>query len=360
MRIFYLPIESYQERISELLSSWTIERWQKKAEVIVVQGDAPPGSVITLGRREDAWIRTRFALTQLANLVNLLSAYKATDKDVIYFESLNTPGIEALTLLNYLPKEQRPAVYAVVKNASAAHLYLAEFVTCLICSSAAHKASLVLKGFCSSQVHALGIPFSAASVRGMAPEIYAAKPLRVVYASRMHGDCDPEVFLDLVERVHATRPEIEFVWCSGAGKMPAEMYLQERIEHMEMKGSVRVVLKATKPQYYSLLKSARVHLCTARHEFLPYTLVEASALGTMSLAPAHATYIEALRGRAAQLYIPGSLDDAASKLIALVDSQQQDDGWLAHAQNATLDRILQLFKDHQKFRSYDGQPWWES
>jgi len=368
MRLFYLPIEAYPERYTELLRQWTVQRWGSRSdiELHVVNGDLL-SSGIGVGQVLDAFGRTYWSTTQIAALVRLLRDVGATSSDVIYFDDLFTPGYEAVPyILDQLPVEARPRIFA--RN-HAQSVDPNDFVfpmrrwmrryeelvyrtaAGVICASTVHAEMMEAALLDTTAIHVLGLPYDTVDVRARGPQVVApcsSRPLKVVYSSRLDAEKCPHFFMDVVEAALLRRPGIDFVVCTGAAKLRSnDPTALVRLHSLAAARAIRVAVSQTKPTYYTELATARVQLNTAKQDFISYTAIEASTFGTPTLAPAFRSFPETLRNRSAQLYAPWCVDEAVNKLLSLLDGSAEgtDVEWLARVQHQTLDRILAVFRD---------------
>jgi hypothetical protein len=115
LMLYYLPLEPYEQRYTMQLSAkdtgWMERNW-KKAEVnyIRIEGKHNP-DVIETGVVLDAVGRSRWAMSQISNLLIQARAGNIKDSDVIYFEDFWHPGIEALPYY-FQQRGIRPRMYA--------------------------------------------------------------------------------------------------------------------------------------------------------------------------------------------------------------------------------------------------------
>jgi hypothetical protein len=94
--------------------------------------------------------------------------------------------------------------------------------------------------------------------------------------------------------------------------------------------------------------SSRAHFLASLQDYTSYVLLEASALGTPTLAPAFRSFPHELSNDRRRLYVPWSMDDAAEKLAALLDFKPKaptdaEIAFPSQYHNDTLDRIADLF-----------------
>jgi glycosyltransferase involved in cell wall biosynthesis len=368
VHVYYLPLESYPERYTDWLGSWTVERFYARQVPHTVVYGTSQGSEIKVGRVLDAFGRSVWSLTQMASLMAQLELHDwDTEPDVVvYMDDLFTPGFEALPYtFAQMPEGKRPMIFARNHAQSVdpddftfpmrhwMRKFEEMFYACatgIFVSSEAHIELMEIANLPVENVFQVGHPFSIPAVLQLLPE--PLKPVverkrRVTYASRLDPEKQPHFFLDVVERVHALDPTIVFAICTGSKELKADAEALSRIAEWESRGVIEVHKGCTKSTYYGVLADSRVHLNTARQDFVSYTAIEASTFGVPTLAPAFRSFPECLENRSAQLYAPWCADEAAKKVIALVDGTTDltaaDIKRLSTVHHDSLDLIIDLF-----------------
>lgn len=369
MRVFYLPLESYRERYTELLTRWTLTRWAQDTTVRVlpvIGNHLPAAESIQVGTVLDAHGRSFYAATQIAALVRAMRDEGARSEDVIYLDDMFTPGYEAIPyILDQLLPSYRPRVFArnhaqsvdpddfVFPMRRWMRLYermVFETASGIICASTVHKEMMEAAMLDRCPTHVLGLPYDAADVINIAGAhtLWKDRPTKVIYASRFDREKQPHFFMDIVEESHAKHPgQIDFVVCTGGESLRSNDHTAlKRAWDLIRDGSLRLRTSCSKKDYYAELGTARVQLNTARQDFISYTAIEASTLGTPTLAPAFRSFPEALRNRERVLYVPWSVDDAVTKLTRLLreGDDPEETAVLSRQQHGTLDRILAVMK----------------
>jgi glycosyltransferase involved in cell wall biosynthesis len=365
--IYYLPLEPYPERYTELLTNWTITRLTARGVAHkVILGQRLPDEGIRIGQVLDAAGRSHFALTQVAELVKAIPAM--TSEDVVYFDDMFTPGYEALPyIFMQLSAERRPRIFARNHAQSVdpddftfpmrewmRHFEQLVYRTAsgIICASTIHKELMEVAMLDACPIHVLGLPYDQDDVRRIAGELpeWHQRPKQVVYSSRLDREKQPHFFMDIVDRLAPTG--IEFHVCTGSKEPRSnDTSAVERLLALEAKKLVTIHRSTTKARYYDVVKNSRVQLNTARQDFVSYTAIEASSLGTYTLAPAFRSFPETFENNADFLYVPWSLREAVEKLEMLVTlgphlprdtTSKELVGRLSAQQHASLDRIIDL------------------
>ena len=106
-----MGLESYQARYTYQLTDWTKRAYDKRnIDYVIVPGEQIDDSeAIVTGQVLDAHGRSYFGMSQMMNLVKMLKAGEITDKDIIFFEDMFQPGMEALPyILMQTPKKYQP------------------------------------------------------------------------------------------------------------------------------------------------------------------------------------------------------------------------------------------------------------
>lgn len=363
--IFYLPLEPYKERYTELLTKWTTDRLDARGVSYEVISGSHLGSAIVRGSVLDAHGRSYCGLTQMSALVARLRE-GVPQGSVIYLDDMFTPGYEALPYIRYLTN---PGISIVGRNHAQSvdpddftfHMrWMRDYermfyrtADAVICASTVHREMMEIADLPrASGVRVLGLPFDVHDVRKRAGDrhdlAHAMRLPRVIYSSRLDAEKQPHFFLDVVEMMHKAKADAEVLICTGAQHVRSnDLTVVSRVESMEAAGMLRVVRGATKTQYYQLLADSRVQINTARQDFISYTAIEASALGVPTLAPAFRSFPEALEDKHEQLFVPWSKQDCFDKLMWLINASDEEVlalrvGSLAEKQHQTLDRIIDV------------------
>lgn len=374
MKIYYMMLEPYPERYTELLTNWTISRFEKLGHSVEpVYGlklpAAPEG--ISVGAVLDAYGRSHWGLTQVAELVRLLRD-RPYEADLIYFDDLFTPGYEALPyILDQLPPASAHQPLIVARNHAQSvdpddftfpmRRWMRPFeqmvystANKIVCASTVHRELMAVAGFDTRIVEVIGLPYDREDVLSRAKPIHwQDRDKLVVYSSRLDTEKQPFFFAEVVERVTDKRPDIHFAILTGAkGLRSSQVGAVTKLQDLERRGLLAVHANLSKQAYYGYLAGARVQLNTARQDFISYTAIEASTFGVPTVAPAFRAFPECLRNRPTQLYVPWSVEDAADKVIRMVDEgdDPREIEALAYDQDKTLDRISALF--NRIHRSY--------
>lgn len=336
--IYYLPLEQYRERYTLQLRDWTTTAFARLGVPhCVIEGQSLDRDVIETGVVLDAHGRSHYALTQTAALVAALAGGEITSEDVLYIDDMFHPGWEALPYI-FAQQEEWPRVYTRCYAQSVDpndftfpmrpwmrhYEHMVDRTCDGIFLASSCQVDMLRTALFTAPLHVVGLPFDADEVRRRAGDIppLEGRTKRIVYTSRWDGEKQPHFWMDLVEYMRGRNmlPDYDFEVCTGAKRLRSNQRgVVERAYDMGQRGLLTIHEGLSKEDYYAVLKNSRAQFNCALQDFVSYTLLEASSLGTPSLLPAHLSFPEAVDNHAAQLYVPWSIEDAARRLVALVD-----------------------------------------
>lgn len=358
--IHYLGLEPYRERYTELLTGWVQKRAKRRGLALHAEEGIALGRGIRTGRVLDAFGRCHWATTQTALLVQRWERGEVSADDTVWVDDMFHPGIESLAYIADLTGV-KPRV--IVRNwAQSVDVYdfthsmirwmrpyeqmVAAFADLILVASSVHLEEMACAGFDVSKVRVVGLPFDSADVRERAGILTRKEePERkgVVFSSRLDPEKNPIFMLMLAKRL-AERGHVVRILTGADTIRSADPTIPDLVAAMVAEGSLEVRTGLSKPDYYGEVLSARLHLNTSRQDYVSFALLEASALGTPSLAPAFKSFPEVFPFSARQLYIPFDLEDALARALALIESPPGwgDVGYPARFHDGTLDRIFDL------------------
>ena len=111
---------------------------------------------------------------------------------------------------------------------------------------------------------------------------------------------------------------------------------------MEAQGTLKIYDNLKKDDYYALLNNTRVLFNCALQDWVSNTVSEADTVGCNVLYPAYRSFPETFANDPERLYVPWSLEDAYSKLSALLDKPHSRMGLISNWNNGTVDRIVDI------------------
>lgn len=357
MRIWYLPLEPYVERYTELLEGWTTSRWRRRGlDVAVISGAPNEGRIVT-GRVLDAHGRCTWALQQMTKLIELLPEVR--DEDVIYVEDMFHPGWEALPYVLH-QTGQRPRVFtrnyaqsvdvhdftfAMRRWMRSYELMVDRTATAVLCASSIHADEMRVGGF-EGRIEVVGLPFDAEDVRRRAgPERELVGV--VVYASRLDPEKQPYFMLEVASLLRYQGVALKI--CTAApSPRSSDPEALRAILAAEGQGDVIIARGTTKASYYSLLQAARGLLNTSLQEYVSFAVLEASALGCPAVVPCHKAFPEVFAQTPYRMYRPWDAREAARLLLDARSWDPEETAGPARYHDGTLDRIADLFMEKRR------------
>lgn len=375
-KLWYMGLEPYEGRYTLQLEQWSEKAFKRRGlDYEIVRGDTLDNSkAIVTGQVLDAHGRSYYSLTQMANLVQKMKYGEVNGADVIFFEDMFTPGIEALPYIMDQCVGQRPDVYVrclaqTIDPDDFLHVWhmddwmrkyeemLLPWVQ-VLASNEEMVAHMKLAGWNVPIHNIAGLAFDKEEVQSRVSNIPAfdSRPMRVAFAARFDREKQPHWFMDFIEEWFGTpgTPEVEFAVLSGNFLRSNDETSLERARKMEKRGQLKIYENLSKNQYYEYLSNSRVLFNCALQDWTSNTASEADALGTNCLYPAYRSFPETFANDPDLLYIPWSMDDARSKLQKLLVAPHPRLGMLSDWTSETIDRCIDIMSDQENkyWRNY--------
>lgn len=368
-KLFYCGIEKLQARYSLQLEDWNTTVFKRRGiDYEIIYGDDLTGDQIVTGSVLDAHGRSYYGLTQIANLVKLMKAGKIMSEDIIFFEDAFTPGMESLFyIIDQVPEKFRPRIYVRFLaqsvdpddfvNREGMQDWMRHYeqmldsrVDAILVASEEFVSHLKICGF-KAPIFVTGLPFGKEEVASRIPDV---KPIvdrtrRVGFAARWDDEKQPDFYMDLAEHMYKVDPSIEFaIFCGHPELKSNNPRYVERANSLVSsdKANFKIYTGLKKNDYYALLADSTVLFNCALQDWVSNTVSEADTFGTLTLYPAYRSFPEVFANNAANMYIPWSINDAASRLAQMFERPEQySTGKVSDWQNGTIDRTLDVFED---------------
>jgi len=362
-KLYYMGLEPYEGRYTLQLQQWNETAFKRRGiDYEIIHGDTLDDSkAIVTGQVLDAHGRSFYSLTQMANLVKKMKAGEITSDDVIFFEDMFTPGMEALPyIMDQVGYEYRPRVFVRCLAQSIdpddfVHVWGMErwmghyekmtidFAT-VLATNEEMVAHMKIAGWEAPIYNISGLAFNTEEVQSRVANIkpFDARSKRVVFAARFDQEKQPGFFMDLVEQYSTLYPDVEFAVLSGGPLRSNAEHFLERARYLETTHNFRIYENLKKNEYYELLADSRVLFNCALQDWVSNTASEADALGTNCLYPAYRSFPETFANDAECLYVPWSMEDAIQKLNKLIDNPRKNIGKLSNWTSGTIDRCLDI------------------
>lgn len=382
-----MGLEPYEGRYTLQLQQWNEEVFKRRGiKYEIIHGDTLDDSkAIVTGQVLDAHGRSYYSLTQMAKLVKKMKAGEIRFDDVIYFEDMFTPGIEALPyIMDQCGYEHQPRVFVrclaqTIDPDDFLHVWdmqewMAHYekmvnvwASGVLASNEEMVAHMKIAGWKVPMYNISGLAFSKDEVQARVQNIkpFEERKLRVVFAARFDQEKQPDFFMQLIERYSEINPGVEFAVLSGGPlRSNDEKYIQ-RARELEKTHNFKIYENLKKNEYYEILADSRVLFNCALQDWVSNTASEADALGTNCLYPAYRSFPETFANDRECLYVPWSMDDAIFKLNTLLFQQRKNIGKLSDWTSGTIDRCLDiilntgsyntLYRGNSDYRNYTSE-----
>jgi hypothetical protein len=254
-RLFYVGLEPYESRYTHQLQEWNqLVFNERNIRYQIINGDTLNDSrAINTGSVLDTHNRCYYSLLQNAELVKLLSENKITNNDVIFYEDMFTPGIEALPYI-FKQNDIYPKVYVRCLAQSIDpddfinregmfdwmrhYEYLIDhFVSGILVASEEMVSFLRIAGF-KAPIYVTGLPFGKAEVLSRIPNVKPIKERtkRISYAARWDDEKNPDFFMDLMEMFNYDKYNFEFAILTGNTSLKSNnQLLLNRLDYLMSK-----------------------------------------------------------------------------------------------------------------------------
>ena len=370
-KLFYMGLESYQERYTLQLTEWNRRVFDRRGlDVVYVPGETLDDTgAISVGQVLDAHGRSYFSMSQMMNLVKMMKAGEVTSDDIIYFEDMFAPGIETLPyILDQVDPKYRPKIYVrclaqAIDPDDFVHVWgmagwmstyermVNQFVTAVLATNEEMVAHMRIAGWTAPIYNISGLAFNKEEVVERIGGHDNIKPfdqrrMRVAFAARFDQEKQPGFFMDLIEMYHAQgrHQNIEFAIMQGGPLRSNNPEYVDRARQLEQQGKLSIYENLKKNDYYALLNDTRVLFNCALQDWVSNTVSEADTLGANVLYPAYRSFPETFADDPNRLYIPWSIDDAYHKLENLLGTLHHNQGLISDWTDGTVDRIVDILE----------------
>ena len=364
MKIFYMGLEPYEGRYTLQLSDWTERAYKKRGiEYVVVPGTTIDDSkAIVTGQVLDAHGRSYFGMSQMMNLVQMMKAGEITSSDIIFFEDMFQPGIEALPyILQQSPEEYRPKIYLRCLAQSIdpddfVHVWgMSKWMSLyeemcneipnvtILASNEEMVANMRIANWKAPIYNISGLSFGKEEVQSRVEQkLFVERKQRVVFGARWDQEKQPQFFMDLAQAYKQKHPETEFAICSGGPLRSNNEYYVDEAKHLAKEGIITINENLQKNDYYNILADSRVLFNCALQDWTSNTVSEADALGCNVLFPAYRSFPEVFSNDHTRMYVPWSQQDAMSKLEILLSKPSPSMGQISDWTDGTIDRMIDI------------------
>jgi hypothetical protein len=369
MTLYYVQLESYNARYTLQLTEWNRRVFERRnIDVVYVEGETlDTTKKISVGQVLDAHGRSYYAMSQMMNLVKMMREGKITNKDIIYFEDLFTPGFESLPyILDQVTANMRPKIYVrclaqTIDPDDFVHVWnidkwmryyekmVSTVVDGVLASNEEMVANIKIAGWEVPVYNISGLAFGKQEViervnGNIKP--FNSRRMRVVFPGRWDQEKNPDFFMDLIEAWRERFPskDVEFVVCSGGELKSNNDSYMARTKKMVENNKLIIYDNLDKNKYYDIINDSRVVFNCAFQDWTSNTVSEADALGCNVLYPAYRSFPEIFANDHERMYIPWSIDDAINKLDILLKKPHINLGKISDWTDGTIDRICDILE----------------
>lgn len=293
VKVWYLPIEPYEERYTKGLDDWTHSEFQRLGvNYEAIYGDQLK-SELDSGHVLDVEGRHVYCFGQLQKLLKKISSGEVKKGDKVFTTDFWFPGIEALAYVRNMRKNDL-GLYGFVCSGSFeeydfTHLNgmrpWAEHIERGWCN--AYNKIFVANERMKQMVMARNIaPEEKIAITGLPANTNWIlskvkdksewkKENMVVFPHRWDSEKDPDFFVDVAEKVKEYDETVKFVVSTGRkkGLGTATSAEQRALKFME------VYRGLSKPQYYELLTRGKVVFSAAKQDTVGNAMIESITLG---------------------------------------------------------------------------------
>jgi len=359
-----MGLEPYEGRYTLQLTDWSERAYKKRGiDYVIVPGTTIDDSKsIVTGQVLDAHGRSYFAMSQMMNLVQMMKAGEITSNDIIFFEDMFQPGIEALPyILQQSPNNYRPQIYLRCLAQSIdpddfVHVWgMSKWMSLyeemcneipnvtILASNEEMVANMRIANWKAPIYNISGLSFGKEEVQSRVEQKpFLERKQRVVFGARWDQEKQPQFFMDLAQAYKQKHPETEFAICAGGPLRSNNQFYVDEARHLEKEGILTINENLQKNEYYNILADSRVLFNCALQDWTSNTISEADALGANVLFPAYRSFPEVMANDHTRMYAPWSQQDAMNKLELLLSKPSPSMGKISDWTDGTVDRMLDI------------------
>lgn len=341
--LFYLPLESYVERYTYLMSSkngWAETRFKELGVKFKrVDGEQLGGS-IGCGVVLDCFGRNYYSQTQVNKLIKMIKAGEVKDGDVIYTEDFWTAGIESLFYIRHMTGikfkigcfihaqsvddtdfawNMREWMRPIEQGFGKGYDFI---ITC----------SKILKKLCvdagvgnEKNIRVVSLPYNSERLKQQLTAMKFKTPAKkegVIFSSRFDDEKDPNFFLDLVEAC----TDIKFKLVNPRKDRPltSNKKVMWRLEKITSKknSNLEIIDTSNKVRYYEALAGSEIQFNCAHQDWVSWTLLEAVTFNCKPLYPIWKDFPLELKNSEHFLYKKNDLENCILKLRSLIGNNK--------------------------------------
>lgn len=284
MKVFYVPIEPYEERYTEQWYRWYKQAFEELGQDYEYIDGESIATKIQTGSVLDAYGTNYYKASQLMKIIEKLQKGEIGDDDVIFFADLWFPGIESLQYIRDITKgkwkivgilhagtwDKADFTYREGMKPWAADIESGwlKFFDKVFVATHFHRNLITKanKGLDKGKIVVTGLPFDVDDVTKGFKRV--EKKNQVVFPHRLDAEKQPERFDELTHTTRHTAKNTGFVFLKSKE------------------------ITKTKKQYYKLLNESKIAVSFALQETFGYAMLEALAFRCIPVVPNRLSYKE--------------------------------------------------------------------
>ena len=378
-KVIYLPIEGYEERYTNQLDAWIVERLKKNhIPYLRVCGKAINENKISTGQVLDGYGRPYYCLTQLAGVIHLMKMGDIKPGDNIFMTDIWTFGLEALPYVRTITQnkiniygfncagtfEKKDFLNLTGMTPWAKHIERGWFkaVDGVFFASQklmdmAFRSDMFQHLDVAEKVHLTGLATNTKYIRKLAGYESSDRNHKeniIVFPHRLDAEKRLDMFLKLAQWFHYR--EWRFIITSGRKSLYGTSPSLKEIKHYQKSGIIEFKLGLSKETYYKLLRKSKIIFSSAEQDTVGNAMLEAISLGCTPVATDNVSYQEYLPKEF--IYEHGNLQDAICKVTKYMEHPVDCYGYIKKY-DRSIDRMLKVMGYPIKVDKLATVPKWE-
>lgn len=319
----YMPLESYKERYTCLMSAkngWVEQKFNENGivNIIRVEGESLTSGKIEKGIVLDFFGRSYYSLTQNAELVKLIREGKIENNAVVYYDDFWTPGVEAVmyaaqlanihlniyAMLHAQSVDKFDFTYKLKNWMRNYEIGQSKFMKGIFVTSEYLKDLCDEAGF--ENVYFGGLPLNKKFLLSNFPKVHKTQKNRVVYCSRFDSEKNPLIFIEVARKLKDTHT---FVMTTSFSTVNSnDSFIIEKIKQAQEEGLIEIKVNLSKKEYYHELQKANYIFNSAKQDWLSWTMLEGILYDCIPIYPKYRSFPEYLDSK--YLYTENDPDSA--------------------------------------------------
>ena len=381
-KVIYLPIEGYEERYTNQLDAWIVERLKKNhIPYLRVCGKAINENKISTGQVLDGYGRPYYCLTQMAAVVHLMKMGDIKPGDNIFMTDIWTFGLEALPYIKTITKnkiniygfncagtfEKKDFLNLTGMTPWAEHIERGwfkavdgVFFASMKLMNMAHSSHM-FDYLDANKIHLTGLATNTKYIRKLAG--YKSSDMNhkeniIIFPHRLDAEKRLDIFLKVAQWFHYRG--WRFIITSGRKSLYGTSPMLKDLLNYQKKGYIELKLGLSKESYYKLLRKSKIIFSSAEQDTVGNAMLEAISLGCIPVVTDNVSYQEYLPKEF--IYEHGNIRQAICKITKYMELQSYNKygayGYIKKY-DRSIDRMLKAMGYDIKVDRLNIRPVWE-